>query len=1515
MSIGDSEGLTPLNEDYTETDIMDHLEFEDNHFIKNEGQKNPIEVLFYSSGEYVYFTSKAVYYRLKKTESCPHSDLKMDSLPDINKVRLIEHREKGVILKYEFKNSNYVMPKGKSRCGWNSNYFLGNDENGWRTNVPNFEEVIYEDLWNGIDLIYRLKDGSIKYDLVVDAGADPEQICFGISGHESLDLNLNGDLLIGTEMGMVIDRGLIAFSGNDESIKINCKFKIMDRDTIMFDVGQYDKREMLIIDPIMDFSTFVGGSGQDNTHDLATDPSGNIYVMGYTSATGFPITTGAYDTTFNGKDDTFIYKMDRNGTSLLYSTYIGGSGGDYGNSITLDDNGNLYLVGDSWSTNFPTTSGAYDTTHNGLHDAIVTKFNSTGSGLIFSTYIGGSVNDMGFGIELDDAHNIYIAGAGGPGYPTTTGAYDTSHNGNWDAIITKLSSNGTTLDYSSFIGGSDADGCNGIAFDSGNTILTDCFTKSNDFPTTLNAYDTTFNGMQDIAIVEMNLNNGSLSYSSYVGGSAHDIAVGVVFDSSGDVLFYGYSNSTDYPVTDNSYDNTSNGSNDVIITIFDLANSTLLNSTYVGGSADDSANDLLIDKDGSLYLAGKTRSSNFPVTNGAYDTSHNGLDDIFLSKLDPNLSSMEYSTFIGGSSWDRASGVKCGKKDSILIAGAVSSSNFPVTTGSYDTSHNGNYDTSVTSLSFEKNKPSIIDETDQKASTGDPFSFKANVTDPDSGVGNVSVEYWIDGIRLNTTMSQSSGIFFKNTVINNKARILNYTIHASDKAGNWNQTEMRSINVEDNDDPVIQDDSLTTGTTGEVFQCNFSVTDNIGIESVWLEYWMGNGPHSNLSVGSSGLYKINISIGSDSLDPLSYVIHSNDTSGNWFSTDQRTVNISDNDPVIFGNDLTPGHGSTGGSLSFSVEAFDNIHIQSIWVEYWSGTGPHMNISMSGPGPFEHNMEIPSSSVDPVHYIFSANDSSNNWNSTPEKTVQIIDDDPASFDLDLTPSTGSTGDEFIFMVQLSDNIKIESVWVEYWFGSGPHENITMEDDGEYTYIITIPEDSLDVLRYIFRVKDISNNWNESKISIVEIIDNDKPSFGQDNILQEIGTGETLSFSIHSYDNIQVSSVHLEYWFGSGGHEKVKMIGSNPYNYDVTIPKNSLDGLNYNITSRDDAGNMISNFGEIVIMDTIRPKCDPGSDRSFNEDGYSILDGLGSTDNINVVNWTWEFNDENKYVKLFGPETRYIFKEPGIYRIKLTVTDYAGNWCDGYSNITILDITPPIAKMDDMEISEDVPFQLDGSASIDNIGIVNWTWSLKDKGNTILLYGIGPSFTIDDPGLYQMSLIVEDSSGNKNESTFDLVVLDTTDPVSVAGQNITIKEGTELSLDGTGSWDNLLIINYTWTIITETGSMTLFGDIIQFNFSETGNYSITLTTRDESGNTGTDTFFVKVEDIKGPETEDTEKNSGSGSNLPWIIVVIFLILIILIAGSIIFIVKKRNQKDGISENDEVSSQLSTDNNNPP
>ncbi len=1439
----------------------------------------------------------------------------MDPLPDMNKVRSLEHREKGVILEYEFKNSNYVMPKGKSRCGWNSNYFLGNDENGWRTNVPNFEEVIYEDLWNGIDLIYRLKDGSIKYDLVIDAGADPEQICFGISGHESLDISPNGDLLIGTEMGMVMDKGLVAFNGNDEAITIPCEFEIMDQNTIMFDVGQYDNNELLIIDPVMDFSTFVGGSGQDNTHDLATDPSGNIYVMGYTSATGFPITTGAYDTTYNGKDDTFIYKMDRNGTSLLYSTYIGGSGGDYGNSITLDDNGNLYLVGDSWSTNFPTTSGAYDTTHNGLHDAIVTKFNSTGSGLIFSTYIGGSVNDMGFGINLDDANNIYISGAGGPGYPTTTGAYDTSHNGNWDAIITKLSSNGTTLDYSSFIGGSDADGCNGIALDSGNTIVTDCFSKSNDFPTTSGAYDSTFNGMQDIVIVKMNLTNGSLVYSSYVGGSAYDIAVGIVFDQSGDVLFYGYSNSTNYPATSTSYDYTSNGNRDVIITRIDLVTSTLLNSTYIGGSADDSAYDLLVDEDGTLYLAGKTRSSNFPVTNGAYDTSHNGQDDIFLSRLDKYLSIVEYSTFIGGSSWDSGIGVKIGKTDSIVIAGAVSSSNFPVTSGSYDTSHNGNYDTSVTSFSFEKNKPSITDQTDQKASTGDPFSFKANVTDAGSGVGNVSVEYWIDGIYLNATMNQSSGIFIKNVVIGNKARILNYTIHASDKAGNSNQTEMRSINVEDNDDPMIQDDSLTTGTTGEVFQCNFNVTDNIGIESVWLEYWMGNGPHSNLSVGSSGLYKINISIGLDSLDPLSYVIHSNDTSGNWFSTDQRTVNISDNDPVIFVNDLTPDHGSTGGSLSFSVEAFDNIHIQSIWVEYWSGTGPHMNISMSGPGPFEHTMEISSSSVDPVHYIFSANDSSNNWNSTTEKTVHISDDDPASFDLDLTPSTGSTGDEFIFMVQVSDNIGIENVWVEYWFGSGSHENISMEDDGEYTYIITIPEDSLDLLRYIFRVKDISNNWNESKISIVEIIDNDKPSFGQDNIPQEIGTGETFSFSIHSYDNIQVSSVCLEYWFGSGSHEKVEMIGSNPYIYDVNIPKNSLDGLNYNITSRDEGGNMISILGEVVIMDIIRPNCDPGSDTTFDEEEFATLDGKGSTDNIGVVKWTWEFNDGNKDITLFGPETGYIFKELGIFRIKLNVTDSAGNWCYGYSNITILDITPPMANIDDMEISEDVTFQFDASDSSDNVGIVNWTWSFMDKGDEILLHGVDPSYTFSEPGSYRISLKMEDASGNNDETTFDVNVLDETDPVSVAGQNITIKEGFELSLDGTGSWDNVLIINYTWTIRNETELMTFYGDIIQFNFSEPGNYSITLRTTDESGNAGTDTIVVEVEGIQGPgPVDNTEKTSESGSNLPWIIVIVFLILIILIAGSILFIVKKRDQKDEIFEDDEVSSQLSTDNNNP-
>jgi len=406
-------------------------------------------------------------------------------------------------------------------------------------------------------------------------------------------------------------------------------------------VGDYDPTTTLVIDPSLAYSTFIGGSGDDRGYAITVDSSGNAYLTGSTQdgTTDYPTTSGAYDTSHNGNYDVFVTKLNSEGGDLVYSTYIGMSSGDSGCDIAVDSSGNAYVTGYTSSSSYPTTDGAYDTSHNGGYDVFVTKLNSAGSALAYSTFIGGSGEDRGYGIALDSSGNAYLIGYtedSTTDYPTTSGAYDTTHNGNRDVFVTKLNSAGSALAYSTFIGGSDDDRGYGIALDSsGNAYLTGYTEDSTtDYPTTGGAYDTSHNGNFDVFVTKLNSAGSALSYSTFLGGSGSDYGYGIVVDSSGNAYVTGYAQSG-FPTTSGAYDESNNGGYDVFVTKLNSGGSSLVYSTFIGGSGSDYGYGIALDSSGNTYVTGYTQDSttDYPTTSGAYDTSHNGGYDVFVTKL------------------------------------------------------------------------------------------------------------------------------------------------------------------------------------------------------------------------------------------------------------------------------------------------------------------------------------------------------------------------------------------------------------------------------------------------------------------------------------------------------------------------------------------------------------------------------------------------------------------------------------------------------------------------------------------------------------------------------------------------------------------------------------------------------------------------------------------------------------------------------------------------------------------
>ena len=308
------------------------------------------------------------------------------------------------------------------------------------------------------------------------------------------------------------------------------------------------------------YSTYLGGSGNDEGNGVALDGAGNAYVTGDTGSTNFPTTAGSFDTTYNGgNNDTFVTKVNPGGTGLGYSTYLGGTSFDIGGGVALDGAGNAYVTGYTGSTNFPTTAGSFDRTYNGgANDTFVTKLNASGASLVYSTYLGGNDHDQGYTLALDAAGKAYIAGdTGSTNFPTTAGAFDRSYNGgSADAFVASLDADGAALDYSTYLGGGSWDSGLGIAVDgSGNAAVTGA-TTSNNFPTTPNAFDRSFNGDEnDDPFVATVSAGGGLGYSTYLGiGFGND----VVFDASGNAYLTGPAEG-DFPTTAGAFDTSLSG--------------------------------------------------------------------------------------------------------------------------------------------------------------------------------------------------------------------------------------------------------------------------------------------------------------------------------------------------------------------------------------------------------------------------------------------------------------------------------------------------------------------------------------------------------------------------------------------------------------------------------------------------------------------------------------------------------------------------------------------------------------------------------------------------------------------------------------------------------------------------------------------------------------------------------------------------------------------------------------------
>lgn len=564
------------------------------------------------------------------------------------------------------------------------NYFIGNDPSKWRTNIPTYAGVLYEEAYKGVDLKFYGRGRELEYDVVVKAGADPGQVRFAYNGVTDLRLTPEGHLALTLpDGGELFQKKPVVYQEiAGQRVVREARFAVKGSGARLvagFEVASYDNRYPLVIDPVLVYSTYLGGNNYDEAYGIVVDGTGAAYVAGYTSSSNFP-TPNAFQGTFGGGSyNAFIAKLSPGGNSLVYSTYLGGSTDDRATAIAVDASGAGYVAGYTSSSNFPITASALQKSKAGGQDAFVTKLSPGGDSLAYSTYLGGSSDDQAKGIAVDATGAAYVAGGtDSSNFPTTSNAPEILLQGAWSAFISKINPAGSALVYSTYLGGVYLDSANAIAVDASGAAYITGQASSPNFPTTVNVLQRNLGGgYSDAFVTKINPAGSAWAYSTFLGGNGDDLGKGIAVDSAGAAYVTGFTSSKNYPVTANVPQRTfGGGSYNVFVSKVGLAGDSLIYSTYLGGNVQDIGNGIALDGTGAAYVTGATASANFPTTNNVPQSTFGGARDAFVTKLSPAGDALVYSSYLGGSTWDWANAIAVDAAGAAYVVG-YTFGNFP----------------------------------------------------------------------------------------------------------------------------------------------------------------------------------------------------------------------------------------------------------------------------------------------------------------------------------------------------------------------------------------------------------------------------------------------------------------------------------------------------------------------------------------------------------------------------------------------------------------------------------------------------------------------------------------------------------------------------------------------------------------------------------------------------------------------------------------------------------------------
>lgn len=1148
---------------------------------------------------------------------------------------------RGCNVRVAFEGASTVVPEGRDPLPGVTNILRGDDPARWSTGLRTYREVVYRDLWDGIDLVYRVRGGTLKYDLVVRPGADPGDARFTLAGHGDVAVDGRGDLVVSTVAGTMRDAGLTAFHADEPGTPLQASFRLMDGDTYRFHVPHRDPSRTLVIDPMV-FSTYVGGGSgelEEPTAGVAVDSLGRALVAGQTNTTDFPVTAGAFQASnAGGATDLFVLRLSDDGSDLEWSTYLGGDGADYPYDIALDAGGSPVVVGRTNSSDFPVTTGAHRTSHPADdYDGFVLRLAGHGTALSFSTYLGGNGTDEVTAVAVDDAGDLLVAGntfsddlpvSPGAAFPNRTGT-------SFDAFVAKVSGDGRSVEGLTYLGGTLWDVVTSIDLDMDGDVVVGGETYSQDLPATNGSFQDFLmsNLTRDGFLARMSADLGALEWCTYIGGLFNDYVEFVHVASNGSVYAAGDTESGDFPVTNGSFHTIHEGAVDTFVVRMSANGSRMEYGTLYGGSDREYCEGFTVDRWGQALVVGSTISTNLPTMRGVLQEAKAGQFDSYLFQLDENGTQTLYSTYLGGSTWDLANGVALAPGGDAVIVGATDSTDFPTTGGSAQPAHGGRVDVFVgrVDLFLDREPPISYPGVDMIVDQHETVTFDGSGSTDNVGVVNWTWDFEYDGLQRTAygpTFNWTFDLAGK------------YYVYLSVRdAVGLTDREWVSVYVSDTEPPVAVAPIDITGQQHWVITLDGGGShDNVEVISHTWTFEYGGAPVH--------LYGERVDFTFDDAGVFDVTLLVEDAAGNN-DTDVMTVTIMDitgPDLVLASEDIRVDQGEL--VVLDATSSTDNVAIANIsWQFAYAGApitlyGYHNTFTFDRAGSYRVTV--------------MAEDARGN-RAFAEVLVTVRDTTPpvAVAGSDVTVDQG--GVVALDATSSSDNVGIvDWQWTVDLDGqlsvfAGERNSFTFLAAGRFTVTLDVTDAAGNVGTDSFnvRVRDITP-------PVADI---------GENLVVDQGDRVRV-YGGNCSDNVGIVSYLWELVLGRSTDQQVGPVFDHNFTY-VAVYRLTLKVF-------DAAGLSATDEITIVVLDTEAPVASAGADVRVGLDETVTFNGTGSSDNVGVVSYQWTFNYNQAGQRLAGASATFTFQLQGTYEVTLTVRDDEGN---SASDSLLVTVTSP------------------------------------------------------------------------------------------------------------------------------------------------------------------------------------------------------------------------------------------------